>query len=236
MKDLQIKVRIYNNQLKERREGLGASQIQMAKIIGVPIRDYSAFELLKLKPYKLQKLCPAYDCSTKWTARTGWCPKHQPRTFRRVPLPRTELTWCPHALKIAEYFEVPIEELFPAGVLEIAQSVMVKKFDAAELPALMGSQEQPALLPDESFDRQELRSLIEQALGALPKQQEIAVRAYFGLTGTHGQEAGMTREEVAKFAGVNGQPVTPERIRQLLSKAVGNMQRSYRNRHLRDFT
>jgi len=50
MKEFEVRVTIYNNCLKERREELGLTQVQLAEVIGVDFPSYNKFEAMKLSP------------------------------------------------------------------------------------------------------------------------------------------------------------------------------------------
>ena len=52
MKQFSVKVKIYNNLLKERREKLGYSQVEIAKLIGLSQADYCAFEGMRKSPFR----------------------------------------------------------------------------------------------------------------------------------------------------------------------------------------
>jgi len=50
MKELELTLRLRNNRLKERREALGMSQLEFAKIIGIHLGTYSALETMHKSP------------------------------------------------------------------------------------------------------------------------------------------------------------------------------------------
>lgn len=50
IKDLRVTLRLYNNQLRERREALQLSQGKLAEKIGVNVNTYMAYELLHRQP------------------------------------------------------------------------------------------------------------------------------------------------------------------------------------------
>lgn len=50
MKDLEVKLRLYNNRLKQRREELGLTQVQMSKAAGISYGTYNKLEGLRISP------------------------------------------------------------------------------------------------------------------------------------------------------------------------------------------
>lgn len=50
MKDLRITIRAVNNQIRERREGLGLSQAALAEAAGIPVNEVSYYECLRQNP------------------------------------------------------------------------------------------------------------------------------------------------------------------------------------------
>lgn len=109
MKDLRIVAKIYNNQLRERREALGMGSVEFARSIGIEPSNYCAYEGLKRKP-----------------VTRGTC-------FGR-PIPKR---WKSDALAIAGAFGVEPDALWPESIREIRNTKAEISVDAADLAAML---------------------------------------------------------------------------------------------------
>ena len=118
------------------------------------------------------------------------------------------------ATKIAAYFKLPPEYVFPFTLyaLELPDTVE-NQYCSAELLPLLAARNAPALLgnPEEDMMRSENENIISESFRTLTPRQDRVLRLRFGL------EDGIehTLEEVGQCLQVTG-----ERIRQIESKAL----------------
>jgi len=79
--------------------------------------------------------------------------------------------WRKIARRMARYYKLPIEELFPAGVEAVKHATVVRKIDAAELgPLLANPKADPLLLPEGTKIRSDsLRNELDRAVDGIPE-------------------------------------------------------------------
>jgi RNA polymerase sigma factor (sigma-70 family) len=70
----------------------------------------------------------------------------------------------PAARKVAVYFGVAPEELWPDGVLAVKQAKAERRFDAEEAMQLLAATAEPPLLPDHYAEQNERLELVRKAL------------------------------------------------------------------------
>jgi transcriptional regulator with XRE-family HTH domain len=101
-------------------------------------------------------------------------------TMKRKPI--IDGKWDPLALKVADYYDQPIEELFPESVLAIQVPHVERKVDASDLLPLLASQHTERLLlpPDTRTTAEELQARVELALKSLSPRKEKVLRDHFG--------------------------------------------------------
>jgi RNA polymerase sigma factor (sigma-70 family) len=119
VKDLRIVARVYNNQLRERREATGLGACAFAEKIGIEASVYCAYESLK------------YDPIT-----TGRGPFGTVRAKR----------WKKSAEVIASALGVDPDVIFPDAVREIARTTSEVRVDVAELKAIASDGDSPFCL------------------------------------------------------------------------------------------
>jgi DNA-binding XRE family transcriptional regulator len=101
-------------------------------------------------------------------------------TMKRKPL--VDGKWDPLALKVADYYDQPIEELFPESVLAIQVPHIERKVNAGDLLPMLASQHTERLLlpPDTRTATEELQARVELALKSLSPRKEKVLRDHFG--------------------------------------------------------
>lgn len=79
--------------------------------------------------------------------------------------------WRKIAKRMARYYKLPIEELFPAGVEAVKHARAVRKIDASELgPLLANPKADPLLLPEGTRMRSNsLRNELDKAVADIPE-------------------------------------------------------------------
>jgi len=108
--DFAVQVRLYNNQLKERRHELQLTQKEIAKAAGVTLQMYAAYENFG---YTKHNLAPP------WDPRIG--------------------TWSPTARKIANFHCVDPEVLFTVGILKVQKGLSELKLDKYAAESLLST-------------------------------------------------------------------------------------------------
>lgn len=139
-------------------------------------------------------------------------------TMRDAPFRRSG-EWRPAALRIAEAFDQPPEELWPDVVLRVKNTTIRRKVWGAEALALACMGDGPAmLLPQRTVER----ALAREAIGAsldrigqrLGARYRTAVELYFGLDGAGERTCVQVGDELG---------VTRERARQMIMKGLQHM-------------
>lgn len=188
MKDLRIVAKIYNNQLRERREALGLTGTALAEKIGVPFGTYCHLETMHDSPL---------------TSAVG--------SFGKPREPR----WRDAAVKLAEFYRVTPEELFPEAVREMKRTIAEIRVNAEEVAALVAPppERNPFLL----LSAGEEMAALDEALAELSAREKDVLRLRF--------EQGLTRVEVGERFDL-----THSRIAQIEQKALRKLRG---NRQLR---
>lgn len=186
MKDFELSIRLRNNRLKERRTQLGKKTRELAEAIGVSYETYIAFENLRIAPFG------------RLTERTG------------------EVAWRPSALKIARFYGVNPEELWPNVIMRVVKPEVVTKVDAQRVLALA---KEAAVIPelpgpDELYEQQEMREQLNIVLTHLTDREVEVVQLYYGLNG-HEPE---TLSKIGRRFGLSR-----EAVRQVLLKSLRHM-------------
>ena len=200
MHELEVTVQVRNNRLKERRRALGLTLSQFAKVIGVSGGDYAHLEALRTSPYRSEKA--------------------QARTQRHEP-------WRGISRKLAAYYGVTCEELFPDSVLDVKNATIVRRLDGDDCRALMSANEQRMIeAPDVQHDREEKNALLRDMVRALPPRDAQVIRLRFGMDG----EDEHPLSDVAVVMGLS-----VERVRQMEKRALRSMRRPAVSNKLRPF-
>jgi transcriptional regulator with XRE-family HTH domain len=200
MKQLRVNVQIKNNLLLERRERLGLTQIELALAANVEKAHYAQYETLRRKP--LEKI---------WV---GDCEAYD---------------WRDDALKIAEFYEVDPEELWPDAVIRIDKPIVSRRMDAEQLFMLTETGQSVALLPEgaeSKVAKDELARKIRDTLKSLTPREEKVILTRFGLDGDDEK----TRAEVGELFEVSKQAIFVTEF-----KALRKLRHPSRSKHLRPF-
>jgi hypothetical protein len=193
VKDFEVTIKLRNNQLKARRNELGLGIKELCKVAHISPDAYMGLESLKLSPiYDHEHV----SGKTRSPVKTGW----------------QKGDWRPTALKLAEFFGCPPEELFPDAIMRVRKSQIVAEFNIEQLPAAAIDQI-PQLLPspEDAVAASEARAAIKSAIETLPPREQIVLTQRFGFDG-RGER---TLDEVCHSLGV-----TRERARQIEAKAL----------------
>lgn len=189
MKEFDVRIRIKNNRLVERREKLGVSALAFAAMVGVNYVTYIKYE--NLKSYPLRGKSPG-----SWTAQ---------------------------AKKIADFYGVQPEELWPNIVRKIKKNEVRKKINAEQAYLLVG--EGTARLSENTEDtviKRELARDINAVLATLTPREEKVLRCLY--------KEDLTLQEVGEKMGVS-----PGRIRQIEQKALRRLRHSSKSKHLKSY-
>ena len=142
-------------------------------------------------------------------------------------LDSTSVTYRDSAIKIAAYFNLPPEYVFPFALYALGLPDKVERqYCSAELLPLLAARNAPALLgnPESDMVANEKNAVISEALSALTPRERFVVKMRFGLE----DGVGHTLAETAKMISR-----TPERIRQLEAKAFRKLRQGKQVRKLR---
>lgn len=185
MRDLEVEIRVRNNQLKERRVLAGLTQTELAQEIGISGGMYAGFEAMRYQPMN-------------------------------------EGRWLPSALRIAAYYHLPPETLFPEAVRAVEVTVCVRKLDRSDLALLsspaMGDATKRLLASPEAAAEQALaRKQIQRHIGDLPVREAEVLRLRFGLDGDEPH----TLEEIGEVFDLSN-----ERVRQVEARALCRLRKA----------
>lgn len=231
-KDLEVTVQVRNNQIKARRIGLGLSQKQLATAADIAIGVLQGFEGMVLSPTKVHRdyHCRAAGCVRNVFRgdRSLFCGTHrgaddeQRAAWEASYVGRPEvLAWTLSAQKLARFFDVDPEELFPESIKNISANKAVKTMDVPELMAALGiASGEPAALPMlDGVEAGELSDAIRSALGQLTPRQRDVVERRFGLSGSGDETQAMVGDL---------HNVSTSRLAQIESNALGKLRKALR--------
>lgn len=152
MKDLRIIARVYNNQLRERRETLGLTQKALSERAGICCSDYARLEAMSASPV---------------TSAIG--PFGKPR----VP------TWTKPARSIASFYGLPPEDLFPDAVKLVTRTKAEIRVNAEEMAAMLCPPAETD--PQKLLASAEDNAALEKSLGLLSSGERLVIECRWGL-------------------------------------------------------
>jgi len=131
--------------------------------------------------------------------------------------------WKPSALRLASFFGVAPEELFPDSVLAVAESKKTVEVDGRDVARLMPPDAMSALpsstnIESDAIDEETRRDL-ERCVESLPARRARVLRLYYGL----GDEEPHTLNEIGE--SWPGAPLSRERVRQLREEGLAELRR-----------
>jgi len=168
-KEFHIEVRVRNNLLLSRRIDLDLSQQALAKKIGISHGMYLKYENLITCPYK-----KAYDGEFYGE-------------------------WKPTALKIADFYKVLPEDLWPDVVLSVEKNRVFREASAAQFGNMIGNSTRLAALPpDEHLEKKRMKEQCLEVLDKMGQRNKELVVKHFGLDG----EPSMDMAELGEHFGI----------------------------------
>lgn len=156
MKDLRIVARVYNNQLRERREATGKTACAFAQSIGVSPTEYCAYETLKRSP-----LTSGFATGGRWGGERTSVPKR----------------WRKTALRISEALGVDPDVLFPDAVREIKKTTAEVRVDAADVLLLTQESVSPFRMLASGEEADAVNAAISSVL--TPREEAVVRRRFF---------------------------------------------------------
>lgn len=132
-------------------------------------------------------------------------------TLRESPLLEDGTSWSKAARKLAEFYKVLPEDLFPDAILAANHTSVEREMGAEEAFALAGGEAQ---LPDARLLSEERKQLVGAAVSTLSTREQKIVAMRFGLGG--GEP--MTRDAIGEHYGVSR-----ERMRQIEARALSKL-------------
>ena len=147
--------------------------------------------------------------------------------LRRSPLSyKYPGKWKKSALRVAEYFQVSPDEIWPEAIQRVKQRCIQLKLDGPQALALAGVEMKQLPAPDEFVEAAEMKTFVHAALDKLTPRERSILERRFGLTG----KGPHTLEELSE-----ADEVTRERIRQLENRAMWKIRHGTRAPVLREF-
>lgn len=154
------------------------------------------------------------------------------------PVSKKTGTWRPIVFKLADFYKVKPDDLFPPAIIEVKKSEASFKADGAELVRLTSFSGRSALEPLHDPElpaiQEETRELVERALKTLTPREENVIRRRFGFDGEEVtlQEAGAGLRNYG--SGKRG--VTSTRAREIEAKAIRKLRHPKRGLSVLDAT
>jgi transcriptional regulator with XRE-family HTH domain len=126
--------------------------------------------------------------------------------------------WRENAKKLANFYRVLPENLFPQVVLEVDKPVTSREFDESEIQSLLPDyMRREALGPEEVMSRNQLRGAVTKTLRSLKPMEIEVVKRHYGLdTGI-----GRTVNQVGREIGRSGTRV--KQIRDIAIRKLGSL-------------
>jgi transcriptional regulator with XRE-family HTH domain len=144
--------------------------------------------------------------------------------------------WNKYARRLAGFYDVSEEELFPGCVIGVDAPVKTVCMDASDIE-LLGSQGEGMIYgalpptPEEAVSLMEEVQSVKGAVASLTDREHACIDARFGLS--ERDDWGMTLDEVAGVVvGEDGGTITRERVRQIEAKALRKLRHPSRSRKL----
>jgi RNA polymerase sigma factor (sigma-70 family) len=140
--------------------------------------------------------------------------------------------WTPTALRIAKFFGVDPEELFPPSVRQVRKNKAVKKVDFVELVPLLPEHEEMAVLAEynpteDVIDLSKLKNKTQEILRTLTPREQRILEMRFGINEKNKE---YSLEEIGEDF-----EVTRSRIMQIEAKALRKLRHPSRAQRLRPF-
>jgi RNA polymerase sigma factor (sigma-70 family) len=117
------------------------------------------------------------------------------------------------AQRIADYFKLPVEDLFPLSLYSLnLPSVINREYESVEVSLQFAAGMQSMLpMPDELAEQEELRLAMRAVVETLPSRQQLILEK---------RGAGYTLEEIGKELNLSR-----DRIRQIENQALKNLRK-----------
>lgn len=193
MREFELTLKIRNNLIRARRRAMGLSPKQLGVLCGVSYELVLQYEALSTSPVSKKQ----YGAST------------------------IVRSWRPSARKLASFFGVLPEELWPEAVLAIKTTVLTTEVEADKL--LPAESVQLALMPDDIKNPEDLMveaemvTIVQNALLSIPKRERDVIKSIFW--------DGKTLEEAGKK-----KKLSRERIRQIEARGLRMLRHPSRSR------
>jgi RNA polymerase sigma factor (sigma-70 family) len=148
--------------------------------------------------------------------------------YRHLELCRSPLgrdgDWSKHALACAEYWDVPVEELFPEALCALTRNEVAREIDASTFRALalgaLDQNERRQLLADEAGP------IMLELIKTLPERERKIIERRFGFNG----EEMVTHAVIGESLGVHR-----NRVCQLEAKALRRLRHPRHSKRLKPF-
>lgn len=153
--------------------------------------------------------------------------------LKQSPLARTG-AWSRSAQKIAAFFNVSPDDLWPDVILAVQTPTAERIVGAEQVNALFASEAARSLMgeelaPDQPLDIAQRDANVRAALATLTPRERMVIESRFGIDRDHTK--GYTLQAVADALDVDR-----ERVRQIEAKALRKLRHPSRSRNLTIFT
>jgi RNA polymerase sigma factor (sigma-70 family) len=141
----------------------------------------------------------------------------------------SERTYTKTANKIAIFFKLPPEILFPETLYALRLPQLIeRRYASAEIFPLFAANQMPSLLgnPEEDVAKGEISFAIREACRTLKPREERILKLRFGLE--DGQEH--TLRDISQVLNI-----TPERVRMIEARALRNLRHPSRSKGLKPY-
>jgi len=211
MKDYRIEVKVKNNILYKLMKGKGIDNVaELARKSGVSISSIYDYMNLKAIPY----LRPSKDNEFKLSA-----------------------------IQLAGFFNLTPYEIFPLQHLD--KPLLTNKagseltFEEVSKFILPGG-DKPLLEdglygPEQVVYNREKRDAISDMLKTLSKNEETALRMYYGLDGPKESFKEIGKYLERKHPHLSSEPLTTERVRMIIAKGLRKMRHESRSERIKEF-
>ena len=211
MKDYRIEVKVKNNILYKLMKGKGIENVaELARISGVSISSIYDYMNLKVIPY----LRPSEDSEFKLSA-----------------------------IQLADFLGVTPYDMFPLQHLDkpLPTNKAESELTFEEVSKFILPGEDKPLLEDGMYSPEQVvyngekRDAISKMLKTLSKNEETALRMYFGFDGPKESYKEIGKYMERKHPHLSSEPLTTERVRMIIAKGLRKMRHEYRSDALKEF-
>jgi RNA polymerase sigma factor (sigma-70 family) len=206
--EFEVSIKIRNNLIKARRVALGLSGPEAAKKARINYATWNKLEGMHESPLMImQGLCinPACGSSVPWRWRLCIACKGTDPDIIEQWKANAVKEWSDPAKRIARFFRVAPEALWPEAVLALKARSCVRTMNAEEIGFSLEAAPEPLALPDAMMEQADVVKAVEEVLAGLTPKEARVLRQRFGFEGdpkTHrtiGEEEGVSSGRIGQI-------------------------------------